>query len=238
MSKAKGERVVLHVYEPAKEGGPSIPGFGVYHTGIELSESGVEYCYAGGPNAPGSGVQQQRPKATPDASQWRYKESIDLGRTDKSAAQISALLSALSAEFAARDYDVVHRNCNHFTAEVSKRLGLKYPAHINRAATWGSFFMDNPVKDRQRKEAEKKAEEERKRDVFANTTGHSLLAPGAAQAGGAKGKTSTAALSTSNGSPVGGSGAVGKAGGAAGGGRTNPWADPNFFPGKKAPTTK
>ena len=48
---------------------------------------------------------------------------------------------------------VVVHNCNHFTADVAKRLGLKYPTHINRAAAVGAFFLDNPIKDRQRKVA-------------------------------------------------------------------------------------
>ena len=204
MSKPAGERALLHVYEPAKSTGPSIPGFGVYHTGIELSDSGVEWCYAGAPEAPGSGVQQQRAKQSPDVSVWKYRETIDLGRSDKSAAQCSALLRDMQAEYAARDYDVIHHNvrhtpltlhtshtarmgagesgifsrpvpsccsaarstvpllplllqCNHFTADVAKRLGLKYPSHINRAATFGSFFLDNPIKDRQRKVAARNA---------------------------------------------------------------------------------
>ena len=111
MSKPKGEHVLLHVYEPAKEGGPSIPGFGVYHTGIELSDSGVEWSYAGGPNVPGSGLQQQRPKQTPDAGQWKYKESIDLGRsTSHTAAQVASLVRDMQAEYLAKDYDVVHHN--------------------------------------------------------------------------------------------------------------------------------
>ena len=298
--------MLLHVYEPAKANGPSLPGFGVYHTGIELGNNGVEWCYAGGPEAPGSGVMQQKAKQSPDSSVWRYKETIDLGVSSKTAVQCSAMLREVQSEYAARDYDIVHHNCfaegtlvslangtslpieevaagdavlsyyaaradgetdgliarqvdavmrhgpkpcaellfsdgrtlvctsdhrirtarqrwveagklvvgtdevavavdypqstagkvsplsrvrlvgrrdvglkrvydlsvpspqgeecrsfvangvlvhncNHFTADVAKRLGLKYPSHINRAATFGAFFLDNPIKDRQRK---------------------------------------------------------------------------------------
>jgi len=225
MAKAKGERVMLHVYEPAKSG-PSVPGFGVYHTGVEIGDSGIEWCYAGGPEASGSGVQQQAAKQTPDASQWRYKESIDLGRTSKTSQQASAVIASMSSspQWAARDYDVIHHNCNHFTAAVYSALECsnKYPSHINRAATWGGFFLDNPVKDRQRKAAERAAEDERKRNVFSNTTAHSLVN---------KDKTTnSAALSTVNGSPVGGTTPT-QAPAGRGGARPNPWADPNFFPG-------
>lgn len=310
MSRPRAERVLLHVYEPAKQSGPSVPGFGVYHTGIELGDNGVEWCYAGGPEAPGSGVSHQRSKQSPDSSVWKYSTTIELGTTDKTAAQCSALIRDMQAEYAARDYDVIHHNClaegslvslangtsvpieevevgdavlsyyrdtlasgqtqmegligrqvdavmrygpkpcvelrfddgrtlvctpdhrirtadcrwvsadklvvgrdevavsveyvhstargellplshvqlvgrrdvglrpvydlsvpspqgeecrsfvantvvchncNHFTADVAKRLGLKYPSHINRAASFGAFFLDNPIKDRQRK---------------------------------------------------------------------------------------
>lgn len=147
----KGERVSLHVYEPAKSSGPSIPGFGVYHTGIELCGSGVEWCYAGGPEATGSGVQQQRARESPDSNVWKYRETVELGLTSKSAAQCSQLMREVQSEYAARDYDIVHHNCNHFTADIAKRLGVKYPSHINRAAAFGAFFLDNPIKDRQRK---------------------------------------------------------------------------------------
>ena len=150
---SSGERVVLHVYEPAKARGPSIPGFGVYHTGIELCNSGVEWSYAGGPGAPGSGVQQQRAKQSPDDSVWRYKESVQLGATSKTAAQCSQTVRDMQAEYKACEYDLIHHNCNHFTSDVAKRLGVKYPSHINRAASFGAFFLDNPVKDRQRKVA-------------------------------------------------------------------------------------
>ena len=150
---SRGERVVLHVYEPAKASGPSIPGFGVYHTGIELCDSGVEWCYAGGPGAAGSGVQQQRAKQSPDDSVWRYKETLPLGTTTKTAAQCSATVRDMQAEYKASEYDLIHHNCNHFTADVAKRLGVKYPSHINRAASFGALFLDNPIKDRQRKVA-------------------------------------------------------------------------------------
>jgi len=233
MSKAAGERVVLHVYEPAKQSGPSIPGFGVYHTGIELSDSGVEWCYAGGPDVAGSGVSHQRAKQSPDTSIWKYRESIELGLTNKTAAQCTAVMRDVQAEYAARDYDIVHHNCNHFTADVAKRLGLKYPSHINRAATFGAFFLDNPIKDRQRKEAERKAEEERRRNVFANTTGHSLLA-----ANTARPTTSAAASPISHTATSTSTTETAAATSASGGRRANPWADPSFFPGKGGAAAK
>ena len=255
MAKATGARVMLHVYEPAKPG-PSVPGFGVYHTGIEVGDNGIELCYAGGPNVPGSGVCQQPARRTPDASQWKYKESIDLGRSGLSGKDVSAALSRLSssADWLARDYDVVHHNCNHYTAAVHRELGcsVSYPSHINRAATWGSFFLDNPIKDRQRKETERKAEEERKRNVFANSQGHSLVSSAALSPAAAPAAAAAAASSSSSSS-------------SAQRGRANPWsgaardsrcrrccaaqlplaavadplsvwlsfrrADPNFFPG-------
>jgi len=220
-SPSTGLPVLLHVYVPADQSNGGIPGFGVYHTGIEIGNNGVEYCYAGGPEAAPqqSGVQHQSAKQSPDERVWKYKESLLLGNVNKSSTEISSILSSLNKEFLARDYDVVHHNCNHFTTEAVKRISggqLKYPSHINRAANWGSFFLDNPIKDRQLKEEKARKEEEKKRNPFISTKGHQLID---------NTKTNTAAASPLN------TTTTATASSAA---RKNPWANPDFFPGKKS----
>jgi len=208
-SAASGEKVLLHCYVPAQDG-PSLPGFGVYHTGIEVSDKGVELCYAGAPGVPGSGVHSQKPTISPDPTVWKFKETIDLGRTHKSKTDISKIMDELSRAWLASDYDVVHNNCNHFTAAVCDKLGdIKYPSHINRAARWGSFFMDNSIKDKARKKAKSKEEEEKKNNPFLATKGHSLS------------RVPSTTTSTSSASPASASGNTA---------RVNPWRDPNFLP--------
>ena len=67
----------LNVYEPTEEKF-SMPGFGVYHSGVEIF--GTEYVFAGNDTA-SSGVYTQRCKWQPSGSPWRFKESVDLGAT-------------------------------------------------------------------------------------------------------------------------------------------------------------
>jgi len=216
-SNKPAESILLHVYGPT-ESGFSVPGFGVYHTGIECGSGGVEYCYAGAPDAEGTGVCSQRPRQSPDEKVWTYKETLNLGSTKKTNKEIQQIISTLSAEWLAKEYNPIHHNCNHFTATVCERLGdIKYPAHINRAAKLGSLLLDNPLKDRQMKEEKRQEEERKKNNVFLNTTGHKLTSGSAANTAAASPLTNHTAIST-----------------ATKGGRPNPWADPNFFPGGAA----
>jgi len=215
----KGTPVVLNVYVPV-EGGSGFPGFGVYHTGIEIF--GREYCFAGNPNATGHGICTQTPRETPDESHWVFKESIALGNTLKSQKEIENILIQLQDEFPANEYHVIHKNCNSFSEAVCKKLGLKFPAHINRAANFGKIWLDNPIEDRKRREAERKADEEKKKNPFLSSTGHSLSGDKDKPKSDKKASSpTTSSASTSSSSSTGGS-------------RKNPWSDPNFRPAKAA----
>jgi len=220
---AAGEPVYVSLYEPAK-GSPGVPGFNVFHSGVELY--GTEYCYAGGPDFPPSvsGIQTQTPRVSPDSSQWVYKESLLLGKTTLSSSQLRDVLRKLESDYPARDYHVVHRNCNQFSGELAKQLGCTFPSHINRAAEWGKWLIDNPIDDRKRREAEKAAEEARKKNVFANSTGYSLA--NGAPVKPKPGTTASTATGTGTGTGTGSSSGTGV------GPKKNPWADPNFMPGK------
>jgi hypothetical protein len=105
--------------------------------------SGVEYSFAGGPDAgSGSGVMTQQPRATPAGGDWKFKQAIVLGTVAIPYQEFDKILQEVKDQFPANTYDLMHRNCNHFTTAVSKRLGLSasYPSWINRAASWGSVF--------------------------------------------------------------------------------------------------
>jgi hypothetical protein len=227
--KGPGIPVILNIYEPSKPQ-TSMPGFGIYHTGIEIS--GVEYSYAGGPDAgSGTGVMTQQPRATPAGGEWKFKEAKEIGVVNFSSSEFSSMLNELKDAFRANQYHIVHQNCNHFTAMAAKRLGVdkNYPSWVNRAASWGKMFVDAP-KGHQAAELAKPKE-----SVFKTTTGYSL------QGGGAAKTTNTKALSASSSSS-------GSSGGSSIGSkpeekkkdekksskdakpRKNPWADPSFVP--------
>lgn len=78
------------------------------HTGIEIS--GVEYSFAGGPEAgSGTGVMTQRPRDTPADGQWKFKQAIILGTTDIPYKDFDKTLQELKDAFPANTYDLVRR---------------------------------------------------------------------------------------------------------------------------------
>jgi len=168
-----GPNLFLNVYTqaPGAEGAaqqPQVPGFGVYHTGLQVHER--EYTFAGG-NFDGSGVQEQAPKSTPPGSQWIYNQTVDLGKTTLSDKDVMNVLSSIRSDFPAKTYDLMGKNCNHFTEVLATRLNVhhKYPGWVNRAAKWGNSMRGSQIdpvaqeKRRIEQETMKKQQEETQR---------------------------------------------------------------------------
>jgi len=136
--------VFLNVYEP-KQGMKGLPGFGVYHTGVQVW--GQEYTFAGGPSAV-SGIVAHQPKKAPSGQGWQYKETLQIGVTSLTRPQLQMLVSEMGREYPANSYHLTDRNCNHFaTAFCEKLTGRGIPSYINRAARIGSLakgFMNLP----------------------------------------------------------------------------------------------
>jgi hypothetical protein len=64
-----------------------------------------------------------------------------MGVTDLTEKQVEELLVELSDEFTGPSYNLLTRNCNHFTEEFVLRLNNKaIPTWINRAAKLGNMF--------------------------------------------------------------------------------------------------
>lgn len=64
-----------------------------------------------------------------------------MGTTDLTDKEIEELLLKLSDEFTGPSYNLLTRNCNHFTEEFVKCLNNKTtPTWINRAARLGNMF--------------------------------------------------------------------------------------------------
>lgn len=74
------EPILLNIYEPAPQNGQqqqmSVPGFGVYHTGLEVY--GTEYSFGGGDSS-SSGIQPQQPRYMPEGAPWIYKKNRKVG---------------------------------------------------------------------------------------------------------------------------------------------------------------
>jgi len=136
------EHAFLNVYDTtdSKQQQFSSFGFGVYHSGLQVY--GTEYTFAGGPDAgSGTGVQAQTPKYMPPGAPWKFRETIDLGSIKVDRSKFDSILRDLQSEFLANTYDLMARNCNHFTETFATKLGFtNYPSWVNRAAKFGNSF--------------------------------------------------------------------------------------------------
>jgi hypothetical protein len=144
-----GSPVTLNAYQMSEQN-PSLPGFGVWHTGIEVY--GVEYTF-GKRESSLSGISAMKPRSAPGVI---YKESVEVGRTKLSAREVRDLVTTLGSTFAGDSYHVTGRNCNHFSEEFCQRLcGTGIPGWVNRAAkTAHAIGLGNMI--------QKSAEEQRK----------------------------------------------------------------------------
>ncbi|KAI7901155.1 PPPDE putative peptidase domain-containing protein [Cokeromyces recurvatus] len=112
-------------------------GIGVFHSGVEIGDK--EYCF-GGHDVPNvTGVFVVEPKT--GIPELTLKKTIDMGTMDLTEAELEDLLLKLSDEFIGPSYNLLTRNCNHFTEALVQKLTKKpIPAWINRAAKLGSIF--------------------------------------------------------------------------------------------------
>eukprot|EP00746_Dinoflagellata_sp_MGD_P008899 gnl/MRDRNA2_/MRDRNA2_117873_c0_seq1.p1 gnl/MRDRNA2_/MRDRNA2_117873_c0~~gnl/MRDRNA2_/MRDRNA2_117873_c0_seq1.p1 ORF type:complete len:328 (-),score=75.36 gnl/MRDRNA2_/MRDRNA2_117873_c0_seq1:124-1107(-) len=121
-----GEVVRLNVYSP--NGQQNL----AYHSGVEVH--GTEYCFGGG-NAGGSGVTMQRPRVPPPGGSWVFYQSVDIGPMQKSKDEVQRILSEIRQDFSAGSYNLVSRNCNHFSEAFCQRLCSQgIPSWVNATA--------------------------------------------------------------------------------------------------------
>jgi len=211
------DRVILNVYEPAERQQRSMPGFGIFHSGVEVQ--GTEYTFAGDrESGPGTGVISHRPRNLPPGSPWIFHKSVDLGPLKVDYNKFNEILRQLQSDFPANTYDLLARNCNHFSEAFTTRLGLSFPAWVNRAAKVGNNFRDLAGQGAAPSAPPPAAPV---KSVFESTPGYSMV-----ESGKSKSKSSSQSGSAPVRSASGSSAA-------SSGQRKNPWRDPEFFPGKK-----
>jgi len=122
--------VQLNVYSPS--GGLNA----IYHSGVEVL--GAEYVYGGGDTS-FSGVTAQRPKVPPPGSGWVFYQAVSLGASRVSREEVLRIVTEIRRDFPASSYDLLSRNCNHFSDTLSRRLcGQGIPSWVNRAAGIGA----------------------------------------------------------------------------------------------------
>jgi hypothetical protein len=109
-------------------------GTSLLHSGVVINDR--EYAY-GGHDRPGlTGVYWTRPRTDPPGGTFRCE--ILHGFTLASDAEIETTIKEVSEEFQGTAYNLLTRNCNHFTAYLCERLtGRAGPSWLNRAASIG-----------------------------------------------------------------------------------------------------
>ncbi|SMQ47014.1 unnamed protein product [Zymoseptoria tritici ST99CH_3D7] len=95
-----------------------------------------EYAYGGHPHPHLTGVYHTPPLTPPPHS--THRATILFGHTTLSPSEIEVVVKDVSSEFLGVEYNLLTRNCNHFTAALLERLsGRKAPGWLNRAAGIG-----------------------------------------------------------------------------------------------------
>lgn len=140
MSIQKTE-IVINVYDLLPPGRLSSAlwfiGTSLLHSGVVINDK--EYAY-GGHDRPGvTGVYWTKPKTQPPGG--TFKCEILHGFTLASPTEIDTIIKEVSEEFQGTAYNLLTKNCNHFTAYLCQRLtGRPGPGWLNRAASIGVAF--------------------------------------------------------------------------------------------------
>ncbi|KAK9247384.1 PPPDE putative peptidase domain-containing protein [Lipomyces tetrasporus] len=133
-------RVVINVYDLLQDSklAPLMwtLGIGVYHSAVEID--GREYAYGGHEEHGISGIYYSKPKTLLPGG-IVCKTSILHGYTSYSPAEVHAIISDISSEYMGTSYNLLYKNCNHFTSSLLLRLtDRSAPAWLNRATLIGS----------------------------------------------------------------------------------------------------
>ncbi|CAJ1328713.1 unnamed protein product [Effrenium voratum] len=109
---------------------------GLFHAGVEIGGKEWSFGYA----AVGSGVHCSTPRKHP---LHNYRETLELGVTSLSQAEVRSLLEAMVREYPGRGYHLIRCNCCHFASDLCRRLGVgDVPAWLERLAWIGESLLE------------------------------------------------------------------------------------------------
>lgn len=107
-------------------------GSGAYHAAVEVH--GVEWSF--GAKKSGTGVFSCPPTA---CSAHTYKKPYLMGYTQCNEAQTERLLEVMAEEWPGSSYELLQRNCTHFSGELCQRLGVgQIPSWVTSLAAAGA----------------------------------------------------------------------------------------------------
>ncbi|KAI1386821.1 DUF862-domain-containing protein [Hypoxylon trugodes] len=130
--------IVINVYDLLPPGRLSsvlwTVGASLLHSGVVIN--GKEYAYGGHDQRGMTGVYWTRPKTEPPGGTFRTE--ILHGFSFATQAEIDAIIRRASDEFQGTAYNLLTKNCNHFTSYLCQKLtGRPGPGWLNRAASIG-----------------------------------------------------------------------------------------------------
>ncbi|CZT41967.1 uncharacterized protein RSE6_01792 [Rhynchosporium secalis] len=109
-------------------------GSSLLHSGVVINNR--EYAYGGHDRRGLTGVYYTPPRAIPPGGTFRLE--ILQGFTVQPQEDIDAIIKLASEEFQGTSYNLLTRNCNHFTSYLCEKLtGRPGPSWLNRAAGIG-----------------------------------------------------------------------------------------------------
>ncbi|PSR77875.1 PPPDE putative peptidase domain-domain-containing protein [Coniella lustricola] len=109
-------------------------GSSLLHSGVVIN--GKEYAYGGHDKRGVTGVYWTKPRTLPPGGTFR--QEILHGFTLSPQTEIDAIIHEVSNEFQGTAYNLLTKNCNHFTSYLCQRLtGRSGPGWLNRAASIG-----------------------------------------------------------------------------------------------------
>ncbi|KAI1846614.1 hypothetical protein JX265_009082 [Neoarthrinium moseri] len=130
--------VIINVYDLLPPGRLSSLlwniGSSLLHTGVVIN--GREYAYGGHDRPHTTGVYWTAPRSCPPGGTFRTE--ILHGFTFATQAEIDTIIKSTSEDFPGTSYNLLTKNCNHFTQTLCERLtGRRGPSWLNRAAQIG-----------------------------------------------------------------------------------------------------
>lgn len=137
-------KAFLHIYEVAELSGGvhsllTTFGTGAFHAGVEVY--GKEWSFCADP-LPSSGTGLDVLSVPTKHPTHQYQETVFLGETSLSPAEVKALIQELESQWLAVDYNALRRNCVTFAETFCNRLHVdKPPARVGALTRGLKMFL-------------------------------------------------------------------------------------------------
>ncbi|KAF2833265.1 DUF862-domain-containing protein [Ophiobolus disseminans] len=137
MSLSRTE-VTIHIYDLLPPGKVSTVlwaiGSSLLHSGVVIGDR--EYAYGGHEHRNVTGVYWTKPRLEPPGG--TFKTAVLHGFSFRPQEEMDAIIHEATVEFQGTSYNLLTKNCNHFTSYLCEKLtGRAAPGWLNRAASIG-----------------------------------------------------------------------------------------------------